>query len=304
MGKKQIKEFLIFHRSSVVHLMADIPVNDGNASYTVRISTWWVPRLWTSWINFCDTIIRHGWRLGRPWSILTSVSNEIIHCWLISWPPCSSPPCFMSNPPLSTADPVVKDQSRMVGSSNVPALNTTVSTASLITGKNRKWGHAESYTLFLYSSLSHMDCHWIILSSHSSVFSILFFTIIYLFNVYIIKSLVYLPSWTGIAALPASTALGPLAGSPVLSAGNNLSAVVPATAGATQWCWGLDDLWPFDSACRGWWMGKGESFCLPRPLLFLTPPPFPLLIKLNKLLTCLTVYLNHMDYKVCVIEWF
>lgn len=38
----------------------------------------------------------------------------------------------------SAADPVVKDQSRMVGSSNVPALNTTVSTASLMTGKNRK----------------------------------------------------------------------------------------------------------------------------------------------------------------------
>ncbi|KAB5537271.1 hypothetical protein PHYPO_G00116880 [Pangasianodon hypophthalmus] len=37
-----------------------------------------------------------------------------------------------------------------------------------------------------------------------------------------------------IAALPASTALGPLAGSPVLSAANNLSAAVPAAAGAIQ----------------------------------------------------------------------
>ncbi|TSU50023.1 Casein kinase II subunit alpha [Bagarius yarrelli] len=67
--------------------------------------------------------------------------------------------------------PVVKDQSRMLGSANVPALNTAVSAAGLI---------------------------------------------------------------TGIAALPASTALGPLAGSPVLSAANNLSATVPAAAGATQ----------------------------------------------------------------------
>uniref|UniRef100_A0A8B9LGT7 non-specific serine/threonine protein kinase n=1 Tax=Astyanax mexicanus TaxID=7994 RepID=A0A8B9LGT7_ASTMX len=67
--------------------------------------------------------------------------------------------------------PVVKDQSRMVGSTNVPAANTAVSAASMI---------------------------------------------------------------TGIAALPASTALGPLAGSPVLSAANNLSAPVPAAAGVPQ----------------------------------------------------------------------
>lgn len=123
-------------------LTTDIHVNDGSASYTVRINTWWVPRRWTSWINFCDTIIRRGWRRGRPWSIPTSVSHEIIHC-----PLCSPLLSFIINLPLSAADPVVKDQSRMVGSSNVPALNTAVSAASLITGKSRKWGHAEPHTL-------------------------------------------------------------------------------------------------------------------------------------------------------------
>ncbi|KAJ8366687.1 hypothetical protein AAFF_G00345280 [Aldrovandia affinis] len=39
---------------------------------------------------------------------------------------------------------------------------------------------------------------------------------------------------TGIAALPAATPLGPLAGSPVISATNTLGAPVPATAGAQQ----------------------------------------------------------------------
>uniref|UniRef100_A0AAR2LTY0 non-specific serine/threonine protein kinase n=1 Tax=Pygocentrus nattereri TaxID=42514 RepID=A0AAR2LTY0_PYGNA len=67
--------------------------------------------------------------------------------------------------------PVVKDQSRMVGSTNVPAVNTAVSAASMITGEN-------------------MVC--------------------------------------------TSTALGPLAGSPVLTAANNLSTPVPAAAGAPQ----------------------------------------------------------------------
>lgn len=41
---------------------------------------------------------------------------------------------------------------------------------------------------------------------------------------------------SGISALPASTALGPLTGSPVLSAATNaLSTPVPAAAGAPQW---------------------------------------------------------------------
>uniref|UniRef100_A0A4W4G6K2 non-specific serine/threonine protein kinase n=1 Tax=Electrophorus electricus TaxID=8005 RepID=A0A4W4G6K2_ELEEL len=65
--------------------------------------------------------------------------------------------------------PVVTDQSRMVGSTNVPAANSAVSTASMITGE-----------------------------------------------------------------VPSSTALGPLAGSPILTAANNLSTPVPATAGAPQ----------------------------------------------------------------------
>lgn len=40
--------------------------------------------------------------------------------------------------------------------------------------------------------------------------------------------------WSGIAALPASSALGPLAGSPVLQAASNLATAVPAAAGAPQ----------------------------------------------------------------------
>uniref|UniRef100_A0A8C4IIG0 non-specific serine/threonine protein kinase n=1 Tax=Dicentrarchus labrax TaxID=13489 RepID=A0A8C4IIG0_DICLA len=68
--------------------------------------------------------------------------------------------------------PIVKDQSRVAGSANLPSGNTAVSTASMI---------------------------------------------------------------TGISALPASTALGPLTGSPVLSAATNaLSTPVPAAAGAPQ----------------------------------------------------------------------
>uniref|UniRef100_A0A7N8Y2A6 non-specific serine/threonine protein kinase n=1 Tax=Mastacembelus armatus TaxID=205130 RepID=A0A7N8Y2A6_9TELE len=68
--------------------------------------------------------------------------------------------------------PIVKDQSRVAGSSSLPSGNTAVSTASMI---------------------------------------------------------------TGISALPASTALGPLTGSPVLSAATNaLSTPVPAAAGAPQ----------------------------------------------------------------------
>ncbi|XP_045931167.1 casein kinase II subunit alpha isoform X3 [Micropterus dolomieu] len=68
--------------------------------------------------------------------------------------------------------PIVKDQSRVAGSANLPSGNTTVSTASMI---------------------------------------------------------------TGISALPASTALGPLTGSPVLSATTTaLSTAVPAAAGAPQ----------------------------------------------------------------------
>ncbi|XP_047438154.1 casein kinase II subunit alpha isoform X2 [Mugil cephalus] len=68
--------------------------------------------------------------------------------------------------------PIVKDQSRVGGSANMPSGNPAVSTASMI---------------------------------------------------------------TGISALPASTALGPLTGSPVLSAATNaLSTPVPATAGAPQ----------------------------------------------------------------------
>ncbi|TKS71145.1 Casein kinase II subunit alpha [Collichthys lucidus] len=68
--------------------------------------------------------------------------------------------------------PIVKDQSRVAGSANLPSGNTAVSTASMI---------------------------------------------------------------TGISALPASTALGPLTGSPVLSAATSaLSSPVPAAAGAPQ----------------------------------------------------------------------
>uniref|UniRef100_A0A8D3EAX2 non-specific serine/threonine protein kinase n=1 Tax=Scophthalmus maximus TaxID=52904 RepID=A0A8D3EAX2_SCOMX len=68
--------------------------------------------------------------------------------------------------------PVVKDQSRVAGSANLPSGNIAVSTTSMI---------------------------------------------------------------TGISALPASTALGPLTGSPVLSAATNvLSTPVPAAAGAPQ----------------------------------------------------------------------
>uniref|UniRef100_A0A7N6FBL9 non-specific serine/threonine protein kinase n=1 Tax=Anabas testudineus TaxID=64144 RepID=A0A7N6FBL9_ANATE len=68
--------------------------------------------------------------------------------------------------------PIVKDQSRVAGSANLPSGNTAVSTATMI---------------------------------------------------------------TGISALPASTALGPLTGSPVLSAATNaLSTPVPTVAGAPQ----------------------------------------------------------------------
>uniref|UniRef100_A0AAQ5WYE0 non-specific serine/threonine protein kinase n=1 Tax=Amphiprion ocellaris TaxID=80972 RepID=A0AAQ5WYE0_AMPOC len=68
--------------------------------------------------------------------------------------------------------PIVKDQSRVAGSANLPSGNPAVSTASMI---------------------------------------------------------------TGISALPASTALGPLTGSPVLSAATNaLSTPVPTAAGAPQ----------------------------------------------------------------------
>uniref|UniRef100_A0A4W6D462 non-specific serine/threonine protein kinase n=1 Tax=Lates calcarifer TaxID=8187 RepID=A0A4W6D462_LATCA len=68
--------------------------------------------------------------------------------------------------------PIVKDQSRVAGSANLPSGNPAVSTASMI---------------------------------------------------------------TGISALPASTALGPLTGSPVLSAATNaLSTPLPAAAGAPQ----------------------------------------------------------------------
>lgn len=68
--------------------------------------------------------------------------------------------------------PIVKDQSRVAGSANMPSGNPAVSTASMI---------------------------------------------------------------TGISALPASTALGPLTGSPVLSAATNaLSPPVPTAVGAPQ----------------------------------------------------------------------
>uniref|UniRef100_A0A673KSQ7 non-specific serine/threonine protein kinase n=1 Tax=Sinocyclocheilus rhinocerous TaxID=307959 RepID=A0A673KSQ7_9TELE len=67
--------------------------------------------------------------------------------------------------------PVVKDQSRIAGSTTVPTTNTAVSTATMI---------------------------------------------------------------TGIAALPASTALGPLTGSPILMAPSSLNTPVPAATGAAQ----------------------------------------------------------------------
>lgn len=146
--------FLIFRILPLVACVAaDIRVNDGSASYTVRISTWWVPRLWTSWINCCDMTIRPDWRRGRPWSIPTSVSCSSLPIYFspasefFSLHAVNLTPLSISSPSpsslLHTSDPVVKDQSRMVGSANVPALNTAVSTATLITGKNRKWGHAE-----------------------------------------------------------------------------------------------------------------------------------------------------------------
>ena len=115
-------------------LSTGILVSGGSGLSTVRTSTWSVQRRWTSWTSCCAMTTRRGSRPARPWITRTSVSphlfvvykNEIKINDKIS-------NLFISVVP---AVPIVKDQSRVAGSANLPSGNAAVSSANMITGEN------------------------------------------------------------------------------------------------------------------------------------------------------------------------
>lgn len=145
--------------------------------------------------------------------------------------------------------PIIKDQSRVTGSTSLVSGNAAVGTTSMITGENQWLCYnccSNNGTIPIICSLKsppnkqHL-CFCILTPAQTTQH---FFTTltrrvkwIWHYGCTVPNDILLILYLEGISALPASTALGPLTGSPGLSAATSaLSTPVPAAAaGAPQW---------------------------------------------------------------------
>ena len=69
-----------------VHIFPSLPpgtpASAGRSLSTVRTSTWWVGRPWTSWTSCYATTTERGSLPRRPWSTPTSVRDSTVHWFL------------------------------------------------------------------------------------------------------------------------------------------------------------------------------------------------------------------------------